>query len=259
MMRRIAGFAKTWLVPFALLAAAGGAEAQPQEGARTVRPGDALIDGTRVDPGVWEMRYLRVVDGAEQEVGRMHHELTVVRHGSAALLRSIQSFRNAKGEGGVDTVFATHAALAPRSHRSHHGTTSLALDFDGLSVHGKAVSKGEPTERHRTLDAAVFDASLLDLVLGGLQLAEGLHVAIPTYVHENPEPMWFDARVAGQESIEVSGVAAPAWAVLLTMPQGSGTFWIDRDSRQLVKAVMTGPDGSEFRMLRVSRSTTSRP
>jgi hypothetical protein len=125
-------------------------------------------------------------------------------------------------------------------------------------VKGRAVSKGETKEGERTLDALVFDANFLELVLGSLPLEEGLHVAIPTYVHERPQPLWFDARVAGQENIVVEGTSSPAWAVLLTMPQGSGTFWIDRATRQLVKGSMTSTDGSEFRMERV-RSTDSRP
>lgn len=256
-MKRIAGILKTWLVPLALFVATHAAEAQPMEGARTVRPGDALVDGTRIRPGAWEMRYLSVVDGREQEMGRMHHELTVLDQGGHPLLRSIQAFHGPNGTG-ADTVVAERASLTPRSHRSSHGASSLALDFEGRRVRGKAVSNGAaPKVDERTLDAPVFDANFLEIVLGSLPLEEGLHVGIPTYVHEQKEPMWFDARVAGVERVEIDGVAAPAWAVVLTMPKGTGTFWIDRDTRQLVKGEVTSPEGRQFRMVRTR--STSRP
>lgn len=256
---RCAILRKAELILILLLASAGPAEAQSTAGARTIRPGDAAIDGARIRPGVWETRYVRVTAGQEQEVGIVTHELTVLRQDGEPLLRSVQTFRGARG-GGVDTATAVLSSLGPRTHRSNHGGATLALDFEGLRVRGRAVSAaGEHKAGDRTLDAPVFDSNFLELVLGSLPLAEGLHVTIPTYVHQKPEPAWFEARVAGQQPIALDDVTSTAWAVHLTYEQGRGTFWIDIDSRQMVKGVMTSPDGTEIRMLRVPRTSQLLP
>lgn len=223
-----------------------------------VRPGAVAVDGGLIQPGTWQVRYVRIAGGREQDLGVMHHELDVIRKDGELLLRSVQTMRSARGSG-VDTAIVVRGSLHPRIHRSHHGGSTLSLDFADGWVSGRATKAGEDVvDRRHALEAPVFDANILEIVLGALPLANGLHVRIPTYVFEKQGTAWFEARVAGVENVTIDGVAAPAWAVAVTFDQGSGTFYIDRASRQFVKGVIRSSDGAELRMIRTAASPSDR-
>lgn len=242
-----------------LLTLVFGGAASAQQQLRDVRPGNADVDGTRVRPGTWEVRYVRVANGTEQEVARVRQQLEVVERDGETLLRSVLKF-GGPGGNGVDTAVAVRKTLQPRIHRGVRPDGSrLNIDFGDGWVSGRSVKKGEDAvAKRRDLEAPLFDANIFDIVLGSLPLREGLHVRIPTYVFENDDgPTWFEVRVTGLENVTVDGVTAPAWAVEVKSEQGDGTFCIDRDSRQFVKGVFTGKDGAELRMTRSSAHSSN--
>lgn len=46
---------------------------------------------------------------------------------------------------------------------------------------------------------------------------------------------WFDVQVAGSEDVQVRGRAVAAWRLTARVEGYVDTFWISRESRQLLK------------------------
>lgn len=244
------------LVTFALMtiAVSVAAAQQPAPAGPDVRPGDAAVDARRVHGGSWQVRYYRVADGRETEIGTMAQELEEVEHRGVRALRSVQRFTTGQGTG-ADTSIHVLPTLAPLYHGSAHPGRTLSLAFGDGVVAGRMTRAGDPAEdvRH-VLAAPVFDSNALEIVLGALPLAPGYAARLALYSFAKAGEVRYEIAVKGAGTAEVGGHTAPVWNVELTGEQGRGSFTIHRDTRQFVAGSFFALDGSELRFRRVSQT-----
>jgi hypothetical protein len=236
------------------IAVSAAAAQQPAPALPDVRPGDAAIDARRVHTGSWEVRYFRVADGTETEIGTMTQELDEVAHRAVRALRSVQRFTTGQGSG-ADTSIHALPTLAPLYHGSAHPGRTLSLAFGDGVVTGRMTRAGDPAQdvRH-ALAAPVFDSNALEIVLGALPLAPGYAARFAMYSFEKAGEIRYEIAVRGAGTAQVGGHTAPVWNVELTGEQGRGSFSIHRDTGQFVAGSFFGPDGSELRFRRVSQT-----
>jgi hypothetical protein len=191
------GARKQALVTIALMTIAGTAVAaqQPAPARPDLRPGDVAIDARRVHTGTWQVRYVRVTDGVEKEIGTMSQELDEVVHRGQRALRSVQRFTTGEGSG-ADTAIHALPTLTPLYHGSAHPGRTLSLTFGEGVVSGTMTRAGDAAQdvRH-VLAAPVFDSNALEIVIGALPLAPGYAARLAMYSFEKAGETRYDVLV----------------------------------------------------------------
>lgn len=215
-----------------------------------ISAGSPGVDGRRIEPGEWTMRYLRMVDGAEREVGTVHLSIARTTVDGNAALRLVQEAHTPRGVT-VDTAVALARSLHPLTHRSHGPARLFAVDFDGVRVTGSMVpEEGKPQTVEQSLDEPAFDGNILDVVFGALPLGEDYRGTIVAWVYEAGGTIEVPFRVTGSTSVEAGGELHEAWELEITYPIGEGRFWVDRKTNQPLRAEIVVADGSKMTVVR---------
>lgn len=218
-----------------------------------IRVGDPAVDGRRISPGTYTLRIVASRDGQEVELGTITEEVRVAAGANGeAVLERAQTVQARFGTL-TDSVAMRHETLAPIRHRSHNPQRVMRLDFDGKRITGDITPvSGEPTKIDEEFDIALFDSSPIDLIIRALPLAEGYGARIPTFIHEMGGKVIFQARVLRAEEVEVGdGRKVDAWVVESGRDVGpTSTYWIAKDTRELLRQVTSQGPGMELRFVR---------
>ncbi len=245
-MDRAGFWIRTCIAPVLFMSLAPGqVTAQHQHaasGADVIAPGDTRIDATRLATGEWTMRYLRVKDGQERQIGMLHYSLAAVE-GEAGTLRLVMRFENT-GVTSVDTTIFASPRMEPITHRGHAAVRRMSLNFDGTRVTGRIEpASGEAETVDATLAMPVFDSALMEQLVGALPLAPGLHARLPMYVHERGGLVWLSVHVTGRAE-------DGQWQVDADLAGQAARLLVDPTTRRLSTVIASMPDGSEMRAVR---------
>ncbi|MGH7553759.1 MAG: hypothetical protein ACREMQ_12105 [Longimicrobiales bacterium] len=231
--------------------AAAPATAQTNGHVPEVLPGDASIDGTRFKAGTWEIRYMSLKGGSEEETGRMTVELAPVEVEGKPAWRLVHTFRTAQGSGSGTTI-VHRQSLAPVSHRGTYVGRTIALDYKGANVTGNITTPSDGTKAIGVnLASPAFDPNAIELLIGSLPLREGYRARLPVFESDKNAVSWYEARVLGRKSVHVEQVDRMAWELEIDFGEGTGKLWIDPETRGMVLASFTDKNGSEMQMRRV--------
>jgi hypothetical protein len=193
-----------------------------------------------------------VQGGQEQQLGTVTQELTATTVNGKPALRSVETI-NAPMMGGtaVDSSVVLRDGFAPVSHRSVNAQRTLSLDFSGNRVTGSITPKGGTAQAiNFTGDAPLFDANVVGLLLRAAPLAEGYAVTIPAYIHEAGGKTSITARVTGSEQVDVGGKKVDAWVVEMNPGGRQVKQWVTKDTREVVRVVITAAPGVEIRAVK---------
>lgn len=240
-----------WMVALgSLVAGAGPARAQAPP--PVVAVGDPAVDGGRLPRGRLEKRMTLLEGGEARDMGSL---VQILEPGPRpGTLLSVQTFDSPHGTT-VDSALAALPSLAPIAHRSHNAARTMALDFDGRRVRGIVDPDSGATEvLDDTLEAAPFDSNVVDLVVAALPLAEGYRARLPFFVHEEGGLVWYEV-----ESVQAARLedGRGAWKVALDANGRALTYWIDRDSRAVLRSEYELGEDRTFRIETRSLSTRS--
>jgi hypothetical protein len=235
----------------AALFAAAPATAQTNGHVPEVLPGDASIDGTHFEPGTWQIRYVSIKGGSEQETGRMTVELSTIDVDGKPAWRLVHTFKTSEG-GGSGTTIVHRKSLAPVSHQGSHAGRTIALDYKGTNVTGNVTTPSDGTKAIGVnLTSPAFDPNAIELLLGSLPLREGYGARLPVFESDKSAVRWYEVRVLGRKSIQVEHADRLAWVLEVDFGEGTGRLWIDPETRKMVLASFTDKNGSEMQMRRV--------
>ena len=135
----------------------------------------------------------------------------------------------------VDTIVDSWKSLAPRQYHSHSSSETVQLDWEGTRLHGMIKSNDKPslTAVDEEFRQDAYDGASLDFILRASPLAPNYTTAVPLYV-EGRGIITVTAKVAAEEVID----GRPSWRVDADFGGMPVSFWIAKDTRQLVKQVM---------------------
>lgn len=135
----------------------------------------------------------------------------------------------------LDTIVDAWTSLSPRKYHSHSSSETVQLDWEGTRLRGitKANDKPSLTAVDEEFRQDAYDGASLDLILRASPLAPNYTVAVPVYV-ETRGIITVTAKVAAEEIVD----GHPSWRVDADFGGMPVSFWIAKDTRQLVKQVM---------------------
>jgi hypothetical protein len=135
----------------------------------------------------------------------------------------------------VDTIVDAWKSLSPRKYHSHSTSETVQLDWEGTRLRGIIKPSDKPSlaavDEEFRQDA--FDGASLDLILRASPLAPNYAVAVPVYV-EGHGIITVTAKVAAEEVVD----GHASWRVDADFGGLPVSFWIAKDTRQLIKQVM---------------------
>lgn len=147
------------------------------------------------------------------------------------------------GEGGptVDTTFFSAATLRTISQHRVKPTHRTTVRFDGSTVVSSRLELGADqwVQREFRFDQPIHAGSMMDVVYRALPLTEGFRTRLAFFIPEQADAFLFDVRVIGVEDVEVRGRTVQAWRLLAGGESDYDTFWISRDTRQLLKVELS--------------------
>lgn len=208
-----------------LTAAAQAQGAAPVE----VRPGSALLDGTRIP--LRTDTFQVSMEGA----GQLRLVLRTAALGDTALLR-VERMTLGDTEASVDSFAVRKTTLAPLYGASRDVMESSLLRYPPGRVEGTyAPADGEKRTISERLSAPVFYSNSIDLALASLPLEPGRSFEIATWTPEGLDGV-ISARVTGAETVPtVDGGRCTGWRVETEDENGlASVFWIEESTRSLL-------------------------
>lgn len=195
-----------------------------------VEPGSPGLLTQVVQPYHVTYRFTMVQEERKLDIGPFVDELRVIEKNEGKLFVRVQNIGNGRL---IDTAIAKATTLEPIYHSGRNRGGTLVLNFSGMSVKGqKVVQPGDSViVIDQTLSQKLFDSNLYDLVVRFLPLKEGYRARIPTYIFEQGGLSWYDVAVKGSERVG----ADETWVVESVHGKVTVTFWIDKQSRELLK------------------------
>jgi hypothetical protein len=142
----------------------------------------------------------------------------------------------------LDTIVDAWGSLQPRSYHSRSSHEVVQLDWSAGRLRGKVQSEGKPSA---TVDedskAGMYNSASFDVILRASPLAANYSLAVPAYVPGSGVAT-LTARVVGEEAID----GQSAWRIDADFTGLSVTFWIAKNTRQLLKQVMHVAPGTDI-------------
>ncbi|MEO5817258.1 MAG: hypothetical protein ABIT20_18470 [Gemmatimonadaceae bacterium] len=199
-------------------------------------------------------RFLVVTDTGERDVASMTVTTSLTEHAGKPALLSVRTFMTPRGQL-LDSALADRATLAPIWQHSHQPTKTQMLDFGATAVTGSVTPKDSSARAVRhTLGERAFDTTNLDEVIASLPFAAGYSVVLPFYTFEQGAIERDTIAVAGVEQMAAPGGAMrSAWKVSFSDPIITCTYWIDRETRKILRQDVTQRrSGVRFRSVPLS-------
>lgn len=133
----------------------------------------------------------------------------------------------------TDSLFSDPLTLRPRREVRLAGDTTNVLDFTDKSVTTQTLAHGAMTAVTRVDAAGLFSSASIEALAASMPFEAGASAEFVTYY---APPSRHGARptriaVAGREAID----GRPAWRVTASTPSGGSTFWVDEESRTVLR------------------------
>ena len=225
-----------------------------------VRPGDGIVDGTRIRPYTNRWGYYRVdADGTRHRLGEWRDELQVTEIGGRTVIHRVQEVPAPGGRVRKMLNIVDRDTLAPiRTTFELVGDPPyLDVEFDSAGFRGVRRLQPEgadallPARIEVSLDRPVFDWSLWGVLIAGFPLREGYEASFTAF---GPAPrgrllIEVSFRVTGREAIELGGGrTVDCWVVALR-ELAPWTLWIatDRGLPPVVQIDIEVGDGAHLR------------
>lgn len=161
--------------------------------------------------------------------------------GRDAVLR-VETLRDTAGAvASVDSLTALRASLAPLAYASRVGQKARSIRFEGGRVRGEEVTRGVRKAVDVALPSLLFDGGAMEILLGALPLREGYAARLPVYHVDRAAAASASVQVLGTERVRtMDGGSCPAWRVVVAGGPSPGTYWIEPQTRALVRHEATG-------------------
>jgi len=212
------------IIPALLFVAAGSAAAQ-----------QPAPDGTLIRAGIDTMAVFVINDTDTTRTGTVIDEISIVNSKWGRVLRRVYRSRDRVMGVRVDTLIDNSTTLAPVSIRSRPTGSYEFIDFvAGRATGWLLLANGDSVAVDAPIPGTVFSASSFDLVLRASPLSETWKVEVPSFLPSTRTVVMLTARVVAAEMVD----GAPAWRIQADFAGTPVTFWVDRDSRRLVKQLM---------------------
>ena len=208
--------------------------------AQTAAP-PASVEPARLTAYHQSFRVLQVTQGTEKQVATVEDQVILT---DSQVIR-VQSVTD---PGGVmlDSSAADRATLKPQWHRSYSRQRTLRLDFAAKRVTGSYAARGDSaTAISESVNAGVFDASMLDLVIAALPLAEGYRGQVPVFLLEAGGEIPAEVAVTGSEVLG----GRDAWAVDVTLKGKTAKYHVAKREPRVIRIVSTPTPGMEIRFV----------
>lgn len=225
-----------------------------QNVAPSLKPGDKAVVGDRIGTGRWKVQFARVTDSGEVAMSSYYWDVAKVTDGGRSALVSVQWSDAANG--GHDSTFVDAHTLQPLRFHSVNPNSTNIVTFDGLKYSGSHDGKTGPETGSGELQAAAFDGTISDIVVGSLPLAIGYKARLPVVqtpglIKSNGAVEWNDIEVTGEGQTQGRSV----WLVDANGGHGARHIMIDKTTRAVLDARMKLPamgnsPASELHMVR---------
>ena len=207
-----------------------------------LRPGAAALvtDWLADDEAIYT---IRVVEPMQMDAGTMTARRTVSRDEVTVEQTVSVPMQNME----VTSVSRAEAGtLAPLAFESDGGPETTRLAFTPQGVAGmKMPASGEGERLGVVFEAPVFDGSMAAEIAQSLPLEEGYTTVVEAY--DTQQGVYaITYRVTGQEEID----GGSTWVVEAVSPSGPTTYYVDPDTRRLLRIRMSPQPGVTVEMTR---------
>lgn len=230
---------------FALLLAAAPAVAQTPSD--TLRPGSPSLRTAHFADREDAMEF--IVDGQPGPVILLLTTRLGERDGVPVITRT-ERMMEGRTVFSTDSFVVVRATLAPVL-LARYGSGRSATEFRDGEV--RTGDGHRPVVTH-PLAAPVFLGAAMDLLLGALPLEAGYAAALPVW--EESEAAVARVHVAGLEPLEMPAGTRSAWRIEVRETGSAGTYWLDQESRTLLRY---DPENGEYRLTRRRGGAVSAP
>jgi dipeptidyl aminopeptidase/acylaminoacyl peptidase len=144
----------------------------------------------------------------------------------------------------TDRTVLSKEGLVLRSRSITQGPVNINLAVADGAITGKMSMGAQGAPINATVDGELFaDGAGAPLVMATLPLEEGYTTAFRNFGLQPPAPRTVQLTVVGSESVTVPAGTFDTFTVEVTSPDDANTttFWVAKESRQVVKTVTTGP------------------
>lgn len=227
-----------------LLAAAPLAGQSPAD---TLRPGTPVLQTAHYTDREDAMEF--IVDGVAQPVILLLTTRLGERDGVPVIIRT-ERMMEGRTVFSTDSFVVVRATLAPVL-LARYGSGRSATEFRESEVR---IGNGHRPMVTHPLPAPVFLGMAMDLMLGALPLAPGYTTVLAVW--EGSETGVARVRVTGVEPVDASAGARSAWRIEVTESDQDGTYWLDRESRTLLRY---DPVDESYRLTRRRGGAVSAP
>lgn len=219
-----------------LLICAGTAPAQTPS-----PPPPARVDPTRIVPYAQSFRVVQAANGAEREVAQVQDQVVVT---DRDIVR-IQSITDPVGVM-TDSSAADRATLKPRWHSSTSNRRNMRLEFGPKQVSGRyQETRGQAQDIKEPVGDVIFDASMLDVLVAALPLAEGYRASLPVFIWEAGGEISADVAVTGSETLDGNDT----WSVDVTLKEKTAKYNVTKSEPHVVRIVSSPVPGVEIRFV----------
>jgi hypothetical protein len=167
-------------------------------------------------------------------------------------LRQVYVWRGGGGEVIVDSVFSDAATLRTVREVRVVADTVIDVAFGDDSVRVTTRPRLGAVQRTAVASGgAVYSSASIEALVAAALLDNGFQQTVRVF-YAPPSPRGLadvPMHVARTDTVrDRGGMARSAWVVVVTLPDGSATYWIDKETRAVLQYdVREGPALIEFR------------
>lgn len=167
-------------------------------------------------------------------------------------LRQVYVWRGAGGEVIVDSLFSDAATLRPIREARVVADTVIEVAFGSDSIRVTTRPRSGTAQRAAVAHGgAMYSSASLEALVAAAPLDNAFQQSVRVF-YAPPSPrgvVEVPLHVARSDTVpDRAGLARAAWVVVVTLPDGGTTYWIDKETRAVLRYdVREGPALIEFR------------
>jgi hypothetical protein len=191
--------------------------------------------GELIRPGVDTLAVF-VVNGIDTtRTGIVVDEIGMIDRGGKRLLQRVYRSQDRILGTRVDTLIDDASTLKPVSIRSRTSNSFEFIDFQNRRALGwMRLANGDSVGVDAPVGDSAYGSATFDLILRSSPLRENWKAAIPSFLNSTRTIVPLYAKVVGSENVG----ASPAWRIQADFGGTPVTFWVDKQTRKLVRQVM---------------------
>lgn len=206
-------------------------------------------DADRLRCGIDSLAVSLLREGSRQRTGIIVDECRVSGTGNTRLMTRIYRTTDAVLGNRLDTIVDVWRSLEPRRYRSRSSREVVQLDWAEGRLRGTIQTQGQPAATvDEAAKAGVYNSASFDVIVRASPLAAGYSLALPAFVPGRGIAT-LTAKVVGDESVD----GQSAWRVDADFSGLAVTFWIAKQSRQLLKQVIHAAPGADIEFVALPR------